>query len=390
MKKSALTYLVLLLLSSCIYPFSVEKGDAEFSDIVVSGDILIGEQSRIQLGYVFPVGTFPTEMRRDFPTGSLTIENEDGGRWRGEYQSRGLYVFDTSDAPTEGRYRLHIIINDGAEYVSEWMGVHQAPAIHNLNADCDGEYVNISMDLEGADSLWNFRWDYNQTWEYHADYYPDLMFVPGLPEKDRENPEKIYRLPTPEEDYYYCWTSAPSVEPGLASAEGQSINSVKNARVLSISCTDMRISTLYCIDVTASGISAGGRAYLQHMHDISNETGSLFSPTPSEMTGNIRCISDPTLQAIGYIDAVCRTTARLFIGPEYYHMAYDPEQWLFYPEPDEDGMYNFDHFFGYASPVSCPDTPTKTNVKWGPKRCVDCRELKGSKNKPDWWPNDHK
>ncbi len=225
MKKSALTYLVLLLLSSCIYPFSVEKGDAEFSDIVVSGDILIGEQSRIQLGYVFPVGTFPTEMRRDFPTGSLTIENEDGGRWRGDYQSRGLYVFDTSDAPAEGRYRLHIIINDGAEYVSEWMGVHQAPAIHNLKADCDGEYVNISMDLEGADSLWNFRWDYNQTWEYHADYYPDLMFVPGLPEKDRENPEKIYRLPTPEEDYYYCWTSAPSVEPGLASAEGQSINS---------------------------------------------------------------------------------------------------------------------------------------------------------------------
>ena len=389
MKKSALTYLFLLLLTGCIYPFSVEKGDAEFSDIVVSGDILIGEQSRIKLEYVYPVGTFPTEMLKDFPEGTLTIENDGGATWKGKYQSKGLYTFETADAPASGRYRLHIL-SGGAEYASDWMGVKQSPSIHKLRADCDGNYVHISMDLDGADSLWNFRWDYDQTWEYHADYYPDLMFIPGLPERDRENPQKIYRLPTPEEDYYYCWTSAPSVEPGLASAEGQSINSVKNARVLSISCTDMRISTLYCIDVTASGISAGGRAYLQHMHDISNETGSLFSPTPSEMTGNIRCISDPTLQAIGYIDAVCRTTARLFIGPEYYHMAYDPAQWLFYPEPDEDGMYNFDHFFGYASPVSCPDTPTKTNVKWGPKRCVDCRELKGSKDKPDWWPNDHK
>ena len=390
MKKSRLTYLLLLLLTGCIYPFSVEKGDTEFSDIVVSGDILIGEQSRIKLGYVFPVGTFPTEMLKEFPTGTITIENEAGRSWKGEYQYRGLYVFDTDDAPAAGRYRLHIKIDGGAEYVSDWRGVYQSPSIQNLRADFDGSSVHINMDLEGADSLWNFRWDYDQTWEYHADYYPDLMFVPGLPERDRENPAKIYRTPKPEEDYYYCWNSDPSVEPGLASAEGQSLNAIKDAHILSIGCGDMRISTLYCIDVTVSGISSDGRAYLQHLQELSNETGSLFSPTPSEMTGNIRCISDPSLRAIGYTDAVCRTKARLYIGPEYYRRAYDPELWLFYPEPDEDGLYNFDYHYSVASPVSCPGEPTKTNVQWGPKRCVDCRALGGSKNKPDWWPNDHK
>ena len=382
---------VLLMLSGCIYPFAVEYGDTEFSDIVVSGNILIGEPTRITLGYVYPIGTTSGEMRKKYPTGTMTLEHSSGRIWNGSYLSRGMFHFGTEDAPASGSYRLHIKPDNGQEYMSDWAGVCQVPEIKNLRVSPGNGVVQIVMDLDGADSLWNFRWDYSENWEYHADYRPDLMFVPGLPERDREDPSKIYRLPNEDEDYYYCWNSDNSVEPGLASAEGQSVNSVKNVVVLNISRADLKISRLYAIDVTVSGLSSGGRAWQQHLKDISNDTGSLFSPTPSDMPGNIHCISDPTLNAVGYVDAVCRTSQRLFVGPEYYRRPYDPELLLFYPEADEDGLYNFDNYYYTDSPVRLSgEKPSKTNVKWGPKRCVDCRALGGGKNKPEWWPNDDK
>ncbi|MBO6168949.1 MAG: DUF4249 family protein [Bacteroidales bacterium] len=392
MKKSTLIYLVslLTLVSGCIYPFSVEHGEGEFSDIVVSGNILIGETTRITLGYVYPVGTPPSEMRRQYPTGTLTVESDSGLSWKGSYQYRGLYTFDTSEAPAEGSYRLRITLDDGTEYLSEWSAVCSAPQISNLRAMQAADVVQVVMDIKGGEGQWSFRWDYTQTWEYHADFRPDLMFIPGLPEKDREDPSKIYRLPEADEDYYYCWSSAASVEPGLASAEGQSINEIHNAEVITIPCTDVRISHLYCIDVTASSLSATGRAWQQHLKDVSNDTGSLFSPTPSDMEGNIKCTTDPSLTAIGYIDAVCRTQSRLFIGPQFYRRGYNPDDWIFIPDPDEDGFYNFDNLFINNSPVRCNGTPSKTNVYWGPKRCTDCRASGGSKAKPDWWPNNDK
>ena len=381
---------LLSVLTGCIYPFSVENGEGEFNDIVVSGNILIGETTRITLGYVYPVGSAVSEMRKEFPRGTITIEHDSGQVWKGTYQYRGVYSFDTASAPAEGSYRLNIRLDEGTEFASDWAAVCPAPEIGNLHAEQSGGVVQIVMDLKGTGSLWHYRWDYFQTWEYHADYIPDLMFIPRLPEGDRENPAKIYRSPEPDEDYYYCWNSAASVEPGLGSSKGQSIDEIQNAEVATIPVSDMRISHLYCIDVTASGLSEGGRAWQQHLKDVSNDTGSLFSPTPSDMPGNIHCTSSEGINAIGYVDAVCRTTSRLFIGPEYYKRAYDPDQYIFIPDPDEDGFYNFDNLYINNSPVKCYGTPTKTNVYWGPKRCVDCRASGGTKTKPEWWPNNDK
>ena len=389
--KRLLPILMLFALSACIYPFSIQQEEGEFMHLVVSGDILQDETTRITLGYVYPVGTAPSAMRKDYPAGTLKVEGDGGFSCKGEYQYRGVYTFDTSSAPADQRYRLHILLADGREYASPWQGVNQAPVVTDLRAEPAESGLALYVSLDGADSLWNFRWDYTETWEYHADFIPTLMFVPGLPDGDNENPSKIYREPDPSEDYYYCWTSRQSVEPGLASAEGQSGNVVKDRLIMTIPFTDKRISTLYCIDLTVSGLSAGGRAYLQHLHDISNNTGSLFSPTPSDMPGNITCLSDPTQTAIGYVNVVRRTTSRLFVPSTYYRQGYDPESLLYYPDPDEDGNYNFDHVFVNDSPVRYSgDAPTRTNVQWAPKRCVDCRASGGSKTKPEWWPNSHK
>lgn len=380
----------LLLLSGCIYPFRADIESESFDNIVVSGDILIGEPTRITLGYVYPLSAFPSEMRKEYPTGKLTIENDSGSSWKGAYQYRGAYVFDTSTAPASGKYRLRIELDDGREYETPWTGVKQAPVITDLRYAGTDDGVGLFLSLDGADSLWNFRWDYTETWEYHADYIPAFMFVPGLPEADRQNPSKIYREPDPSEINYTCWTTRDSIEPFLGSAEGQSDNRLSDVCFMTMQSTDIRISALYSILLTVQGLSSEALAWHRHMNALSNETGSLFSPTPSEMRGNVVCTSDGTQTALGYVDVACRVSRRIYVPNTFYTRPYDPDVLLFFPAPDEDGNYDFDQEFRMGSAPVRGEEPSLTGVEWGPKRCTDCTQLGGTTTEPEWWRKDYK
>jgi hypothetical protein len=391
MRKSKFILLAaLLLVSGCIYPFRADIESGSFDNIVVSGDITLGEQTRITLSYVYPLDASSSEMKKDYPLGTLVIENDSGGSWKGSYQYRGVYVFDTSSAPASGKYRLRITLNDGREYETPWTGVKQAPVITDFRYEGTDDGVGLFLSLDGADSLWNFRWDYTETWEYHADYIPAFLFVPGLPESDREDPEKIYREPDPSEINYTCWSTKSSIEPGLGSAEGQSDNCLKDVCFMTIKSTDIRISTLYSMLLNVRGISADALAWHRHMNAMSNESGSLFSPTPSEMRGNILCTTDETQIALGFVDVVCCVSRRIYVPNRFYHRAYDPELFLFFPEPDEDGNYNFDQLYITGDAPVRGEEPSLTGVEWGPKRCTDCTQLGGTTTEPEWWKKDYK
>lgn len=391
MKKSIFALsCILMLLSGCIYPYSPIPDAASSDRIVISGDIMIGELTRIRLGNVIGLGESPSLLDRDFPSGTVRVENDRGDIYDGTHEGRGVYVLDTSSAPEDALYRLCVRLDDGREYETPWTGVQQAPDIIQLDYRSDDTDVLLFIGMDGADSLRNFRWDYTETWEFHADFIPELMFVEGLSGRDAEDPSKIYRKRLEEEDYYFCWNSYDSVEPGFASTKGQSASRFSDNNFRSIKRSDKRMMVLYSILVTACGLSDDAYAYQTHMQSVSNSTGSLFEPLPSEMTGNIRCITDPSAPAIGYVDAVRRTSRRIYISGQY-RSGYDAELDLYHPEADEDGNYNFNNIFAFDSPVYAEgDVPSRTNVLWAPKRCTDCRWAGGHKNKPEWWPNDDK
>lgn len=387
MKKIICFIALALAAAGCIYPFQAEFAGETPERLVVSGDILIGEQTRINLGYVFPIGTYKSTMRKNVPDATVTVENDRGQVFKGVRKAGGLHIIDTSNAPEDARYRLYIKFKDGKEYATPWSGVYQAPEITDLSYTTDGSNIHLFISLDGADSLWNFRWDYTETWEYHAWFVPELMFVPGLPSPDNQNPAKIFRDPNPEEDYYYCWNSRENVEPCLASAEGKSDNIVSDDNFLTIPCSDERLMVLYSIEVTARGMSSAGRAYLNHQSVISNISGDLFQPVPSEMPGNVTSLDNPDEMTIGYVETCRRTSRRLFVSG-VYHIPFDPYLLLFHPEPDEDGNFDLDNLFVNHSPVFGPRS--LNGALWGSKRCTDCRAWGGTKTKPEWWPNDHK
>lgn len=393
-----ISFLALALLSACIYPYTQEIPDREADDktLVVSGDIVIGGETRIHLGAVSPLGSSLSTTRDNTARAvAIVIERKSDGRFmHGMLAGRGTYIFDTQAMPDDDEYRLRIDMGD-AQYETPFMKVLPAPDITSLDYVTDENYLHVRIGLDGGEGLSDYRWDYTETWEYHAFFVPHLMYVPRT---GTENPSLIYREPTAAEDYYYCWNTADSTQPQVASTSGQSENRIKDLSFLSIPRSDPRLSVLYSLLVTARGLTPEGRAYLEYLNSTSNITGDLFTPVPSNMNGNLRCVSDSTRLAVGFVGVTRTASRRIFIGYEgVYRNSINPDYYLYYPEYDEEEhMYHFEDLYaGGDAPVYCsstevPQVPTKTNVQWAPKWCSDCRESGGTKNKPEWWPNNHR
>lgn len=387
--------LTLLLAVSCVYPFNPEiTGEVEHR-LVVSGDILIGQMTKISLGYVFALdGT----MKNEYPNARVWVENDGGETFMESSSVAGSHYIDLTGAPADKQYKLHVSVSGGSNYETPWMIVQEAPEITDFNYKAVGDDVQLLLSLEGGDISTAYRWDYEEIWEFHADFIPDYMYVPGLPEKMQENPKYIYRERDMEtEDYYYCWASSKSTEYGLATTEGQSANKVIDKNFLNLTCYSTKLQVMYSILIQARGVSKQCYGYLHNMNAISNNTGSLFSPTPSEVRGNVTCVENPDEFVYGYVEATRLSQRRFFIDQNKVHlfkMARDPELQLFFPAADEDGLYNFEQLYiSGNAPVKLSDDgfePTKTNMKWAPTRCSDCRAAGGNKNKPEWWPNQDK
>lgn len=387
---------VLFLAASCVYPFNPDVSGDIARRLVVSGDILIGEQTEISLSYVIPISASPSEVFKAFPFAELRVECNKGQVFPGEDQGKGKFLVDTRLADPSAMYRLWVKdTSTGHEYVTPWTAVHKAPEITSLTFESDAANVSIILGMKDSDTGY-YRWEYREDWEYHADFLPELMYTRPNRERDRENPEKIYRYPTPDEKFYYCWNSSLSTKFQIASTSESKENSVSGKDFLDIPRTSTKLSVLYSILVKAKSISSDAYKYFENVQINSSTTGNLFAPIPSDIRGNIRCTSDTTEIVIGYVEVSEVSSRRLFID-EAKELLYinneNPDEFLFYPFPDEDGLYNFDNLYGAGNaPVRMDvgaETPTQTNVMWAPKRCTDCRLNGGTKDKPDFWPNDH-
>jgi len=396
MKK--LTYVLTALLAvSCIYPFNPDIPDNSGDALVVSGDLVIGEVSTITLGYLFNLDAQYSEMKAQYPKGKVSVVNERGNEYPESVSTGSRHEVDLTSAPSDTRYRLTVTVDNGRKaYQTPWLTVQKAPEITDFSYKAVGNEVRLMISLDGGETQNHFRWDYEENWEYCVDFVPDYMYVEAMGAAESENPSEIYRPRLETEDYMYCWDSSNSVEYGLAETVGQSSNKVVDKEFISIMNYSTKLSVLYSVLVKVRGISQECYGYLHNLNSVSDNTGSLFSPIPSGVRGNIRSVSDTTEIVYGYVEATQISRKRFYIDQSVAHLYkrnYDPDSYLFYPVPDEDGLYNFYSLYLMGnSPVRTDSEgkPSKTNMQWAPTRCTDCRSIGGTKNKPQWWPNDHK
>ena len=400
MKKIALYLAGLLLTASCIYPFEPETPPVDRC-LVFEGNLVIGESSTMSVRLLQPLsGSIVTDTDTWNINGEARVECTDGTVINGVPRLRGsnevAFIFNLTNASAKEAYRVWFTDDETKKvYRSNWMKVEKAPLIERIDFVPDDKNVKVRLTLTGpTDDTRYFCWTYTEDWEIHSDFLPLYLYRYGV---DPYNIRGMaYEEIQGEYDKYYCWNRASSKELFVADTRDLNSRTLPARQIAEFGRTTPRCQELYCISVTAYGISADRYAYIHHMNEVSNIQGDLFSPNPSAMRGNLRCEQDSTELVLGYV-GVCQTTMTraFFEGTRYYTGRVDYSVRFFpnlsEPLEAESNEKGYDYFYMLDNrPLYLvADENGDEKMQWAPRRCVDCT-VHGTKNKPSYWPNSHK
>src|SRR5581483_2395610 len=116
----------------------------------------------------------------------------------------------------------------------------------------------------------------------------------------------------PDTTIYTCWQSENSTNILLGSSAKLSKDSMHFPLVF-IPSANWKLSVLYSIDIKQYALSKEEYEYLSKIKNNSEATGSIFDKQPSELAGNIHCLTTPNELVIGFIGIANRREKRYFI-----------------------------------------------------------------------------
>jgi hypothetical protein len=182
-----------------------------------------------------------------------------------------------------------------------------------------------------------------------------------------------------------CWKEYKSRDLLL----GSGVNTVSGStidNILEINPSDRKLSEIYRITVKQNAISKQAYDYLTNIKKNAKQTGSIFSPIPLEIAGNITCTTDPGIPVIGYVDVSTTTKKQLYIS--HIDHLYEPPQlgWDCQLLTRQELYELFNVEVPERAPefmVFQPAIGTSPEL-WVKKYCVECD---GTAQKPNDWPN---
>lgn len=386
MKKVALHLQIFLcitlgLLTGCITPYEPEEMELQSNILVVEGSIIAPYGTEIKLSRIRPITSSDTN-ESNFPTfenATVTIITDDGQTVAQAEAVTGETSYKVKDSLSflsGKKYAIHIKLNN-KEYQSKFVEPQITPEIDEvkyLYKELQQVDIQVSTHNDRPNSSCYYRWKYEEDWEIRSEYFSPFVW--------EDNQLKQLQLASPN-NLYYCWINDISKNFILGSTMQVQENRIKDHTILSIPRYNNRLSYLYSILVKQYSLDKDAFDYFQNLQKNIDQTGGLFAPQPSEIKGNITCLTNPDEVVIGYINATTETSYRLYL--KAYELAgmsdvYDCREQVPYSYDQLKNAYNQGHGIlkETTSGYIC------INI-----RCVDCTMRGGTKNKPAFWPNDH-
>lgn len=168
----------------------------------------------------------------------------------------------------------------------------------------------------------------------------------------------------------------------LGSSDKLTENVISNKKIITMPPSDHRLSIMYHVEVEQYALHKEAYDYYFNLQKNIEESGSLFAPIPSEMRGNIRCVTRPETPVIGFVEVATATRIKQFM-PDIKDL-YESALASCGSEIVRGIEYATDPSYGYIS----YNPMDQSSNSFAPKRCLDCRRY-GTKVKPSWWPTKH-
>ena len=396
--------IIILLFSitfySCIEEYSLPSSAfANYkSEVVIQGRILRGGETIIYMTQTQPMGTV-LKQETQIENAKIKVIGQNG--YQSEYAEydadNHYYVIDTKDLPNNTQYVLQAEAN-GETFQSEFLTLLETPDIEDINYKELEDGISIHVSTKNSDNESRYyMWSYEEDWEFTATY--DLIALSTLG-RLIYNKYTYNELTSYVNPYYRCWKHDESQSIHIYTTKDLNQNVVKDVELLHIPIDDSRISYIYSILVKQFSLSEEAYSYYASLKKFSEESSGLFTPMPYEVKGNIKCTSSPEIKAKGYVLASNIKTKRIFIYESDFKNIYST-----YHDAACNIESSFDAAkrsnlwtFAWNDRVNLDDavimSPNNNIIDLEDiiysKGCVDCRFIEGAtKQRPDFWPNNH-
>lgn len=390
--KIYITLLILVAAWGCKKAYNPKiSGSSPTGYLVVDGVIGTGQDSTV----IRLSRTVPLSSKQGFKPeagASVMIITDGGSSFSLTGTGNGYYSAPGLNLNSSGKYGLKIVTSDGKVYQSDLVPAVNSPAIDSVYYKIKNNGVQIYADTHDPNnSSRYYRWDFTETYEIHSafdshEYYSPVPYNTVLP---RPIQNQIYT----------CWVSAGSPNVLLNSSAKLSQDIISENPITFIPLTSLKVADRYTILVKQYALTSDAFNYFQQLKKNSEQLGSIFDAQPSELPGNVHCVSDPSEHVIGYITAGGISERRIYVDKRnlppsgtdspYSGCSLDT---LLYDRPVGNGDVYVKEvqeyiYSGYKIPVDPVSTPGSTAIigyTASDPDCVDCT-LRGTNIKPSFW-----
>ena len=280
----------MLILEGCIEPYDPPLDNNDINLLVVDGflDATAGIAT-VSLSRSLPVNA---ESAVPVESGAqVSIEDGEGVIYPLAETQDGTYQGLIANANSEQRYRLTIRTRGAREYSSDFVTLVETPAIDSVTwaiKDNGVEFYVTTHDPSNTSRY--YRWKYVETYEYNIDFNSLLVF---------EGDEIVAR--PPDESIFTCWTTTESTDIILGSTRRLEESVVNRFPVTYVRGGSIKLRVRYSLLVQQQALTEEAYAYWSNLEKSTEHLGGLFDPLPSEVSGNIHSLSNPSETVIGFL-----------------------------------------------------------------------------------------
>lgn len=289
--------LITLLLGSCIEPYTPPQVKSTNNYLVVDGFLNSGQESTIRLSRTQSLTD--TKAPALELNANVSVEQEGGSTYAFTEKGQGEYTLSGMAIAMGSRYRLRIKTSGGKEYLSDYTTVKQTPAIDAIYSERKDAGNQLYLDThDSSNNTWYYQWQFEETWQYPSGAQ-SLYVYEGNEIKPRQD------------NIFICWRSANSTNIVTGSSAKLNEDIIYKFPLSYVIPAKTRIK--YSILVKQYALTKDAFDYWQNLAKVTENLGSLFDPQPSQITGNIHCVTNPSEMVLGYFSAHSVSTKRIFI-----------------------------------------------------------------------------
>ena len=332
---------LLLTLSGCIEEYEADIAAEDSDLLVVEGTICSFQWNKFVLTRTQPLSSTSTYQLPEYVIGAfVSVRGTDGSEYVAQesigniyttYIGEGSYTCWVGELNPDVEYYLHIEA-DGETYESEPQKPLRTEKIAEVTGVQNTPESNIDVLVTpeppfSSDETNYYEWTYDETWEVYPDYTTNMYYDTTL----QKGIFLMHQFP----ERGWIDAKGQTVMVGASNSyEGQHIERLK---IYDIGYSDERVFHRYSGLVHQRAITRGEYEYELARQQAGSDMGGLFTPLPSALPTNLRCLTS-SKHVIGYVGcSLNMTDYRFFLDADdfsiYYPYREDARLWYEDPSP---------------------------------------------------------